>query len=311
MPMNYFVIVLKGMAMGAANVIPGVSGGTIALITGIFERMINAIKSFNVKALKLIMKGEVRQFIRYTDFFFLLSVLFGVLIAIITLARLFDYLFAYYPVYIWSYFFGLVLASVFYVGKRVGSWSTSVVIAFIIGTAIAIGISVLNPARENENFLYLIACGVAAICSMILPGLSGSFILFIMGNYKLVAIDAINERDFSILFPVIIGAGAGLIAFSHLLSWVLKKFRDQTLSLLTGFILGSVAILWPWQRAEYLVNSLGETIYKKGEPVVARYIRYFPETFSMEVILALVFIVTGILSIWAIERTAAKEEQVG
>ncbi len=305
--MRYLTNIIKGIAMGAANVIPGVSGGTIALITGIFERLVNAIKSFNLMAIKFLLTGKFKDFIKYTDLYFLLAVFTGVIIAIVTLARLFDYLFTNYPVYIWSYFFGLVLASVYFVGKTVNKWSVSVIITFIIGTAIAVVISVLNPARENDSFFYLIICGVVAICSMILPGLSGSFVLFIMGNYKLVAIDAINDRDPAILIPVLIGAGVGLIAFSHLLSWVLKRFHDQTISLLTGFILGSISILWPWQHAAYLLDEAGNQVLKRGEPVVARYIRYIPDTFSTEVILSIIFILIGIASIWAIEKAAEKQ----
>jgi putative membrane protein len=303
---KYLILVVKGMAMGAANVIPGVSGGTIALITGIFERLINSIKSFNLKAVKLLLRGKIKEFTEHTDLYFLIAVFLGVVVAVVTLARLFDYLFTNYPVYIWAYFFGLVLASVYFVGKTVEKWSVPAIITFIIGTAIAVIISVLNPATENRSFFYLLLCGVAAICSMILPGLSGSFILFIMGNYKLVAIDAINERDTGVIVPVLIGAVVGLIAFSHLLSWVLKKFRDQTISLLTGFILGSVAILWPWQRPEYLIGESGETILKDGEPVIVSYARYIPEQFSMELIIATAVIIFGIASIWAIEKAAGK-----
>ena len=153
--MNYLVIVLKGIAMGAANVIPGVSGGTIALITEIFERLINAIKSFNLHAVKLLLKGRFRDLAKYTDLSFLVAVFLGVIIAIVSLARLFDYLFENYPVYIWAYFFGLVLASVYFVGKRIEKLSISVIITFLVGTAIAISISVLNPATENDNFFYL------------------------------------------------------------------------------------------------------------------------------------------------------------
>jgi putative membrane protein len=304
--MNYLVLVLKGIAMGAANVIPGVSGGTIALITGVFERLINAIKSFNLHAIKLLLKGKVKDFINYTDLYFLLAIFAGIVIAIVTLARLFDFLFTHYPVYIWSYFFGLVLASVYFVGKTVDKWSVSAIATFVVGAAIAVVISVLNPAAENRSFIYLMICGVAAICSMILPGLSGSFILFIMGNYKLVAIDAINDRDTDILVPVLLGAVAGLIAFSHFLSWVLKRFRDQTISLLTGFILGSVAILWPWQRAVYLTDDSGMQILKEGEPVIVSYSRFVPESFSTEVIIAIIVIIVGVASIWAIEKAAEK-----
>ena len=301
---KYIILFLKGLGMGAANVIPGVSGGTIALITGIFERLINSIKSFNFKAIKLLFTGKFKEFVKYTDLYFLIAIIAGIVIAIVTLARLFDFLFENYPVYIWSYFFGLVLASVYFVGKTVSKWTVSVIITFIIGTAIAIIISLLNPAIENKNFFYLIICGVAAICSMILPGLSGSFILFIMGNYKLVAIDAINNVDIKILIPVLIGAVGGLLAFSHILSWVFKKYRNETISLLTGFILGSLSILWPWQKKIFLLDELGNQILKKGEPIVVSYERILPEAFNSQFFIAIGFIILGILSIWIIEKSA-------
>ncbi len=304
---EYLGFILKGIAMGTANVIPGVSGGTIALITGIFERIINAIKSFDITAIRLLLKGHIKDFIRHTDLYFLLSVGFGIIIAIISLAKLFDYLFTYYPVYIWAFFFGLVLASVYFVGKTVEKWKFSVIITFLIGTAFALLISFLNPARENDSFMYLVICGVVAICSMILPGLSGSFVLFIMGNYKLVAIDAINERDLTILLPMAVGAGFGILAFSHLLSWILKKFKDETISLLTGFILGSVSILWPWQHKIYLLDELGNQILKRGEPVIIMYHRYIPESFNTQTILAIVFILLGIASIWFVEKAALQK----
>ncbi len=290
--------------MGAANVIPGVSGGTIALITGIFERLINAIKSFDFKAVNYLFSFKFKAFIDYTDFKFLISILLGVLIAIVSLAKLFDFLFNNYPVYIWSYFFGLVLASVFFVGRSVEKWNVSVIVTFLIGAAIAVFVSVLNPAAENDGFFFLILCGVAATCSMILPGLSGSFVLFIMGNYTLVMIDAVNDLNLRIILPVVIGAVGGLVLFSHILSWVFKKYRNQTISLLTGFILGSVSILWPWQKKVYLLNDLGETILKKGQPIVIKFERILPASFGTEFWFALFFILLGILSIWIIELLA-------
>lgn len=300
----YITLVLKGIAMGAANVIPGVSGGTIALITEIFERLINAIKSFDLKAIKLLLQGKLGAFIKHTDLYFLLSIMIGVVIAIVSLARLFDYLFNAYPVYIWAFFFGLVLASVYFVGSRISKVSIAVVITFLIGTAIAVVISFLSKGQESDNFFYLVICGVAAICSMILPGLSGSFILFIMGNYRLVAIDAINDRDAGILIPVLIGAAVGLIAFSHILSWVFKKYRDETISILTGFILGSVSILWPWQKAAYLTDAAGSLILKDGEKVITHYSRYIPEQYGTEFWIAIAWVLAGILSIWLIEKLA-------
>lgn len=296
---------LKGLAVGVANIIPGVSGGTIALITGIFERLINAIKSFGLGSLRLLIKGNFKEFAKKTDLYFLLSLFTGVIIAIVALARVFDFLFINYPVFLWSYFFGLVLASVYFVGKTIDKWSISVIILFVIGTAIAVVLSVINPVAENSNFFYLIICGVVAVCSMILPGLSGSFVLILLGNYQLVAIEAINNRDLEILLPVLIGAVGGLIVFSHILSWVFKKYKDQTIGILTGFILGSLNVLWPWKNAVYLNDQFGEVIVKHGESVVAKYISVMPNEFDTVVALAILFAVIGIVSITVIEKTAS------
>ncbi len=296
--------------MGAANVIPGVSGGTIALITGIFERLINAIKSFNGKAAKLLFKGDLKGFAIHTDLGFLLSILLGIAMAILSFARLFDYLFTNYPVYIWAYFFGLVLASVYFVGKTISNWKPTVIITFILGTALAVAITFLSPANPNTNFFYLMLCGVVAVCSMILPGLSGSFVLILMGNYQLVAIEAINNRDMGILFPVLLGGGLGLLAFSHFLSWLLKTYKDQTISLLTGFILGSLSVLWPWKETITLQDTAGELLLKKDGTQMVRYLPTFPDTFDNIVIFACLFMLAGIISIWAIEYLASRKSLI-
>ncbi len=301
---NYF---FKGIAVGVANIIPGVSGGTIALITGIFERLINAIKAFDIIAAKLLFAGKWKAFAEKTDFYFLLTLFIGIALAIITLARVFDFLFRDYPIYIWSYFFGLVLASIYFVAKTIERWNFVVILLFVLGTAFAVFVSLINPAAENSNFWYLFLCGIVAICSMILPGLSGSFVLILMGNYELVAIKAINGREFSILFPVALGAIIGLIAFSHLLSWVFKRYKDQTIAVLTGFILGSLNVLWPWKTAEYLKNSAGDLILKHGEKVVARYASILPQYYDKVFWIAVVIMILGILSITVIELLAGNE----
>ncbi len=301
---KYISLILKGAALGSANVIPGVSGGTIALVTGIFERLINAIKSFDTKALKLIFKGDLKGFAQHTDLIFLIMVFGGVGIAIISLARIFEFLFANYPVHIWAFFFGLIMASVYYVGQRVEKWKTSTIISLVAGAGIALAISFINPASENSSFVYLMLCGVVAICSMILPGLSGSFVLILMGNYELVVIEAINEMRMDILLPVLLGAVVGLIAFSHLLSWVLKHFHDQTLASLTGFIFGSLGILWPWKNDVYLTNDMGEYIIRKGEKVITGYQYYLPEVAKTDNLIAFGLIIAGILVIYLMEKSA-------
>jgi putative membrane protein len=305
---NYLSLFLKGMGMGAANVIPGVSGGTIALITGIFEKLISSIKAFDLTALKLFFSGQFKKFADHINLSFLIAVFFGVAVSILSVARLFSFLFDNYPVYIWSFFFGLILASVYFVGKTIGKWNLGVVISFIIGTAIAVTISFVKPATENSSIIYLLLCGVVATCSMILPGLSGSFVLILMGNYRLVMIDAVNNLDLQILIPVIIGAAVGLIAFSHFLTWIFKKFKFQTLALLTGFILGSVPVLWPWKREVYTLDPSGELLLKGGEKIVEGYQWFMPSAFNFELFLALIIMILGVLVIWITETIASKNK---
>ena len=298
---------IKGFGIGAANVIPGVSGGTIALITGIFERLIDALKSFDLKALKLILKLKFKEFAEYTDLVFLISVFGGAVVSIFTFAKLLAYLFEYYPVFVWAFFFGLILASVYFVGKTVEKINFPVIAAFVVGTLIAVWISLQNPAAENDNFFYLVLCGVIAIISMILPGLSGSFILVLMGNYQLIMINSVNSLDFHVLLPVALGVVIGLPAFSNVLSWIYKKFKDQTTASLTGFILGSLFILWPWKQAQYLVGNDGLKVLKaNGEPVISSYVRFIPEHFNSEVILAVAFLILGVLSVWSVEHSVKK-----
>lgn len=303
--------------MGAANVIPGVSGGTVALITGIFEKLIDSIKSFDMEALRLVVKGKFKDFANHVNLDFLLSVFIGVVLSIISLARVLEYLFTNYPVYIWAYFFGLILASIYFVGRTIEKWKFSVIISFILGTAIALSISFLSPATENEGFIYLIICGVIAICSMILPGLSGSFVLILLGNYHLVVIEAVNGLRLDILLPVLIGAVAGLIAFSHLLSWIFKKFRNETIAVLTGFISGSLIILWPWKNSfdgngeRILTNSFGAFTDSQGNILsdikVYSYEHIIPDKLDSVVIWAGIFVIAGIISIWLMEKFAREK----
>ncbi len=302
-------IFFKGVAMGAANVIPGVSGGTIALLTGIFERLINAIKSFNLEALKLLFQGRFRELARHLDLLFLIALMVGVALSILTIARLFDFLFINYPVYLWSFFFGLILASVYFVGKTVERFSFSTGFAFLIGAATAVSISLLSPAAENANPLYLLICGAVAACSMVLPGLSGSFVLVLMGNYQLVMIDAVNQLNLAVLLPVIAGAGLGLLGFSYLLSWIIASYRDQTISLLTGFILGSLAVLWPWKSELYKTDAAGELILKSGgERIVEGYQWHLPAALNSEVLIALLLAAGGVVLIVLLEKAAAQKE---
>ena len=285
--------------MGAANVIPGVSGGTIALITGIYERLINAIKSVDFNAIKHLMKGEWRLFWTLTDGSFLLTLFAGIGFSIVTLAKLLEYLLATHETLTMAFFFGLILVSIYFVGKTVRHWSVTAIIALIVGIVVAVGIALLAPASENSAFGYVFLCGIVAMCSMILPGLSGSFVLIIMGNYALI-LGAIGSANLSILLPLALGCGFGLIAFSHLLALIFKHFHDQTIALMTGFIAGSLAIIWPWKQ------TLQTMIEREGKPakeVITGYDWYLPAIESTTVT-AVFLMLAGMLALYLIEKFA-------
>ena len=288
------IVFIKSLAMGAVNAIPGVSGGTIAMITGIFERIINSLKSFDISAIKMLLKGNFRKFAQHTDLFFLINVVVGNVVAIVSLAKLFEILFRDYPTYIWAYFFGLVFASVFFLGKTI-RWRIRDVAFFILGTTVAACISIATPAIENENFLYLMLCGAIAICCKILPGTSGAFVLILMGNYRLIMVDSINYLRFDILIPFIVGAIVGIVPFSHFLSWLLKRFRNPTTAILTGFILGSLGTLWPWKK------SITEIFGSKE--VVTGFEWNLPQM-NAEFWIAGAYCILGILTIYLIELLA-------
>jgi putative membrane protein len=301
---------LKGLGIGAANVIPGVSSGTVALITGVFERFVHSVKSLNFKALKLLFHANFREFTEYTDIFFLLTISAGIIVSIFTFAELFGFLFEHFPLYIWSYFFGLILASVFYVGRAIEKWNLTTILSFIIGTAAAIFIALLHPASENSSYYYLILCGFVGAVSMMIPGISGSFVLILMGNYELVMVKSVNSLNFHVLIPFIIGGIIGFPAFSHGLSLIFKKFKEQTFSSLTGFILGSLVLLWPWKNPIYLTDNHGvEILRSTGEPIIQSYLRYFPHHLNIQFLLAFAIILIGMLSVWGIEFITKQTKQ--
>lgn len=298
------VTFLNGLAMGAANVIPGVSGGTIALITGIYERLINGIKRCDPKALKMVLTGNVKDAWAYVDGRFLFALMAGVAVSIVSLARLFEYLLEHHERLTMAFFFGLILLSIVFVAQRISAWTPTVWLALVIGSAVAISIAFLAPATENAAFFYVFICGVAAISSMILPGLSGSFVLIIMGNYTLV-LGAINTLDFGILIPLALGCGFGLIAFSHILSWVFKHYANQTLAIMTGFVIGSLVVIWPWKE------TLTNTVLRDGKPpkeVVTGYAWQMPDITNSQTWLAAGLMVLGAVSIVLMERIAGGKD---
>ena len=293
----------KGVAMGAANVIPGVSGGTIALITGIYERLINALKSGDITSLKLLLSGKFSDFWQRIDGRWLSILIAGVAISIVTLAKLFEYLLEHHEQLTMAFFFGLILVSIWYVAKRIEHWKPSVWVALAIGASVAILIATLAPASENASFAYVFLCGVIAISSMILPGLSGSFVLIIMGNYALV-LGAISTFSLSILLPMALGCMVGLIVFSHVLAWVFKHYQDHTLALMTGFVVGSLVVIWPWK------NAIVEQVTRVGKPpkdVIISYDWLLPSLSAPGTWLAITLMLAGGISIALMEKYAGDQ----
>ncbi len=244
---DYLILILKGMGMGASDVVPGVSGGTIAFITGIYEELINSIKSIDIEALKLLLSFRVVDFWKKINGNFLLAVFSGILISVFTLANLLEFLLINYPVFIWSFFFGLVVASAIYILTDIKKVNYKIIISFLGGFAIAFWITTITPAQTSEAYWFILFSGSLAICAMILPGISGSFILLLLGKYQFI-LNAVSEFKIAVLGIFVVGAVFGLIAFSNFLSWLLKKFRYETIAVLAGFMGGSLNKIWPWKE---------------------------------------------------------------
>ena len=244
---DYTILTLKGIGMGAADVVPGVSGGTIAFISGIYEELINSIKSINFHAVKLLFRGKIREFWNHINGTFLLSVVLGIGISIFSLAKLLRYLLENDPVIIWSFFFGLIIGSTIFVARNVKKWNPGIGISAVGGIITAYLITVVSPAEANTTYWFIFISGVIAICAMILPGISGSFILVLLGMYKFI-LDAVSNFNFIVLAIFLAGALIGIIAFSNVLSWFLKKYHDYTIAVLAGFMVGSLNKVWPWKN---------------------------------------------------------------
>ena len=255
---DYGFLVLKGMGMGAADVVPGVSGGTIAFIVGIYEELINSIKSVNGTTLKMLFTGKIAEFWRSVNANFLIALLSGICISVFSLAKIITYLLVHEPILVWSFFFGLVLASTWFVSKDIKQWNWKTVISFVAGAIIAYYITVATPAETPSNLLFIFLCGAIAICAMILPGISGSFILVLLGKYFYI-MEAVKTLNLPVMLVFAAGAAIGITTFSRVLSFALSKFHDITIALLGGFMLGSLNKVWPWKETlETYVDRHGE-----------------------------------------------------
>lgn len=276
---DYLGITLKGICMGAADVVPGVSGGTIAFIVGIYDELINSIKAINLSTIKLLLQGKIKAFWTAINMNFLLSLLLGIGVSVFSLAKLITYLLAEQPVCVWSFFFGLVLASTWFVARDIKEWSSwKTITSFVMGALIAYYITIATPAVTSESLWFVFLCGAIAICAMILPGISGSFILVLMGKYYFI-MDAVKELNLVVLGVFAGGALIGITSFSRLLSYALTNVRNMTLALLSGFMLGSLNKVWPWK--------IEETRMIDGHEVVLEHNAYPGEMLTEAIVLLL------------------------
>jgi putative membrane protein len=312
---DYFTVTLKGMAMGAADVVPGVSGGTIAFISGIYQELIDSINSVSLSFFKVWQKEGFKTAWTQINGSFLISLLLGIAISILSLAKIITYLLKNEAIAVWSFFFGLVVASIFYIGKQVKKWSITSIVALLVATFISYYITIAEPFASPESNLYLFLSGFIAIIAMILPGVSGAFILLLMGSYEVI-MGTINQfRDGLIggnmtllgnallkIFIFGIGAILGLKLFSKILHWMFEKHNFLTLSILTGFMIGSLNKVWPWKLVlETRINSHGETVPFLEKSILPNQYLGEPTLF-----LAIGLMIAGFLTILILEKAAAK-----
>jgi len=312
-----FFLVVKGLCMGAANKVPGVSGGIVAFVGGFYEEFIYSLQKINGKAFKLLFGGRFKSFYRYVNGPFLSLLIFGMLVSYFSVSKVLDYFLERNELFVWAAFFGMILGSIYYISKDFNHWSKRTITAGTIGLLIGISISFLNPAKENDNLIFIFLCGIISVSGMTLPGLSGSFILILLGNYVLLLVDSVNalydtgaeilQGDFSftrnterldtlkILAVFTTGSAVGLVSLSHLLSYVLKHYKHITTAVIIGFISGSLGVVWPWKKTIYKTNAVGETrLDSNGKEIIQNYERYLPDLGISETWWALFFVLFGI-----------------
>ena len=317
------ILFFKGIIMGAANKVPGVSGGTVSFVLGFYEELIYSFQKVNFKALKLILNGRFKSFFKYTNSQFISIIIGGSIFSYFTVSLLLDFLLKNYELYVWSWFFGLIIGSIYYIAKDFGEWNLRKIVFVTIGIVIGLGISFLSPAKQNDNLWFIFICGIIGVSGMTLPGLSGSFILILLGNYVLLLVDSVNVlssviRDvfsynfgflkdpFKIYYLKIIGvftAGSafGLVTLSHILGYVLKRWYQVVTAVIIGFITGSLGIVWPWKEKIFKIENHQLVLDQNGNQVIENYQRYVPDLSDSTTWFAIFYIIMGISLILVID----------
>ncbi len=316
-------LVIKCLALGAANKIPGVSGGVVAFVAGFYEEFIYSLQRVNKTALRLLINGRFKSFYRYINGKFLFLLFLGMLISYFSVSKLLDYLIVHYELYVWSIFFGMIIGSIYYISKDFKDWNPKTICEIIIGIIVGLSISFLDPAKENDNLFFVFLCGIISVSGMTLPGFSGSFILILLGNYVLLLVDSVNAlydtiadvfsgnfeflkdlarvRMLKVLSVFTLGSVTGLVTFSHVLNYILKHYKSITMATIIGFIIGSLGVVWPWKKTIYQTLENGNQILdSKGLPIIENYKRFLPELNS-ETYIATAYILLGIFIVLALE----------
>lgn len=316
-------LILKGLAMGAANKVPGVSGGVVAFVAGFYEEFIYSLQKVNRKAFKLLISGRFKSLYRYINGQFLGLLIFGMLVSYFSVSKALDYLIIHYELFVWSAFFGMIVGSIYYIAKDFDEWTKRNIAILLCGIIAGVAISFLEPAKENDHLLFVFLCGIISVSGMTLPGLSGSFILILLGNYVLLLVDSVNALydtltevflfDFSflenserirllqVLVSFTLGSITGLVTLSHLLGYLLKHFKNATYVGIIGFIAGSLGVVWPWKEKVYSTDALGNFLYDiEGNRVLSNYNRFIPNSLDSETLTAIFFIFVGILLVLAL-----------
>ena len=322
---------IKGLGMGAANKVPGVSGGVVAFVAGFYEEFIYSLQRVNKTAFKLLFNGRFKSFYNYINGRFLGLLFLGMVVSYFTVSKILDYFLVHNELYVWSLFFGMIIGSIYYINKDFKDWNYKTTISFIIGISLGIGVSFFEPATQNDNLWFVFFCGIISVSGMTLPGFSGSFILILFGNYVLLLVDSVNAlsdtvyeifsgnfsfvnnhprlRLLQVLVVFTLGSVTGLVTFSHILTYILKHYKSITISAIIGFIVGSLGVVWPWKKTIYQLSETGEVLLdSSGSKIVANYQRFIPEL-NNETFVAIGYILIGILIVLALEWYGQKTKK--
>ena len=304
---DYILLFAKGLSMGIANAIPGVSGGTIALITGIYEEFLNSLKSFDTEAIGFLKRGKFKELWAHVNGTFLLVLIIGIVSSIIPLATIITFILVNYPIPIWSFFFGLIMISFFSVIKEIKTWNLASFLSLVAGIAVAYYLTLVSPVDTPTDLWFIFLAGMLAISAMMLPGISGAVILLILGKYEYI-ITSLKDLNVPVILTFIVGCIMGVLSFSNLISWMLKKFHGPAIALLSGFMIGSLNKIWPWKETiSFRLNSQGIQVPLLDKSILPG--NYFERTGQdPHLFQAILFMAVGILIVVGIEKIATMNQ---